>query len=75
MVATTADFPARLIDKLRELEAAVSEAILGKHDVIPVPLATPLARGRLLIEDVPTVGNTSFAQALARPVSCRFHRL
>ena len=36
MVATTADFPARLIAKLREFEAVVSEAILGKYDVVRV---------------------------------------
>jgi MoxR-like ATPase len=34
-----------------------------------------LARGHLLIEDVPGVGKTTLAQALARAVSCRFHRL
>jgi MoxR-like ATPase len=34
-----------------------------------------LARGHLLIEDVPGVGKTTLAQALARSVSCTFHRL
>ena len=34
-----------------------------------------LARGHLLIEDVPGVGKTTLAQALARSVSCSFHRL
>ena len=75
MLATTADFPARLIAKLRELEAAVGEAILGKRDVVRMSLAALLARGHLLIEDVPGVGKTTLAQALARSVSCRFHRL
>ncbi len=74
-LATTADFPARLIAKLRELEAAVGAAILGKHDVVRMSLAALLARGHLLIEDVPGVGKTTLAQALARSVSCRFHRL
>jgi MoxR-like ATPase len=74
-LATTADFPARLIAKLRELEAAVGEAILGKRDVVRMSLAALLARGHLLIEDVPGVGKTTLAQALARSVSCRFHRL
>jgi len=34
-----------------------------------------LARGHLLIEDVPGVGKTTLAQALARSVACRFDRL
>ena len=34
-----------------------------------------LARGHLLIEDVPGVGKTTLAQALARSVHCSFHRL
>ena len=34
-----------------------------------------LARGHLLIEDVPGVGKTTLAQALARSVHCRFHRI
>ena len=34
-----------------------------------------LARGHLLIEDVPGVGKTTLAQVLARSVDCRFHRL
>jgi MoxR-like ATPase len=74
-VATTADFPARLVAKLRELENGVGEAILGKHDVVRMSLAALLAKGHLLIEDVPGVGKTTLAQALSRSVSCRFHRL
>ena len=74
-LVTTADFPARLIAKLSDLEAAVGEALLGKRDVVRMSLAAMLARGHLLIEDVPGVGKTTLAQALARAVSCRFHRL
>lgn len=72
-LATTAAF--RLTAKLRELESAVGEALLGKRDVVRMSLAAMLARGHLLIEDVPGVGKTTLAQALARSVSCRFHRL
>src|SRR4029077_12048974 len=38
-------------------------------------LACLLARGHLLIEDVPGVGKTTLAQALARSVHSRFHRI
>ena len=74
-LATTSDFPARLVAKLRELEAGVGEAIRGKAEVVRLSLACLLARGHLLIEDVPGVGKTTLAQALARSVDCSFHRL
>ena len=50
-------------------------AIRGKPEVVRLSLVCLLARGHLLIEDVPGVGKTTLAQALARAVACRFHRL
>ncbi len=64
-------FPARLAD----LEASLGAAIRGKAEVVRLSLVCLLARGHLLIEDVPGVGKTTLAQALAHSVSCRFHRL
>jgi MoxR-like ATPase len=61
--------------KLAELESAVGAAIRGKPEVIRLSIVCLLARGHLLIEDVPGVGKTTLAQALARSVACRFHRL
>jgi MoxR-like ATPase len=61
--------------KLAELESTVGMAIRGKPEVVRMSLVSLLARGHLLIEDVPGVGKTTLAQALARSVSCRFHRL
>ncbi|MEO8372781.1 MAG: MoxR family ATPase, partial [Candidatus Solibacter sp.] len=58
-----------------ELETALGAAIHGKPEVVRLSLVCLLARGHLLIEDVPGVGKTTLAQALARSVSCRFHRL
>ncbi len=60
---------------MAELEAALGLAIRGKPEVIRLSVVCLLARGHLLIEDVPGVGKTTLAQALARSVSCRFHRL
>jgi MoxR-like ATPase len=57
------------------LEAALGLAIRGKAEVVRLSLVCLLARGHLLIEDVPGVGKTTLAQALARSASCRFHRL
>jgi len=61
--------------KLAELEAVLGSAIRGKPEVVRLSLVCLLARGHLLIEDVPGVGKTTLAQALARAVSGRFHRL
>src|ERR1700691_4126910 len=74
-VASTAAFSPRLMGKLVDLESAVGLAIRGKAEVVRMSLVALLARGHLLIEDVPGVGKTTLAQALARSVSCRFHRL
>src|SRR6266403_4701070 len=58
-----------------QLQRSIARAIYGKEDAIQLALITLLARGHLLIEDVPGVGKTTLAQGLARSVSCRFHRL
>jgi len=63
------------LPKLAELERAIGSVLRGKPEVVRLSLVCLLARGHLLIEDVPGVGKTSLAQALARAVSCRFHRL
>src|SRR6202162_3112757 len=61
--------------KLAELEAALESAIRGKPEVVRLSLVCLLARGHLLIEDVPGVGKTTLAHALAHAVDGRFHRL
>src|SRR5215831_12073413 len=61
--------------KLAELEASLGAILRGKPDVVRLSIVCLLARGHLLIEDVPGVGKTTLAQALARSVSCTFHRL
>jgi MoxR-like ATPase len=75
MVAPPVPFSPDLHRKLAELETAVGAAIRGKPEVIRLSIVCLLARGHLLIEDVPGVGKTTLAQSLARSVSCRFHRL
>src|SRR5579872_4476026 len=63
------------LSRLGEIESALGEAIRGKADVLRLSLACLLARGHLLIEDVPGVGKTTLAQAMARSVRSNFHRL
>ena len=68
-------FSSQITARLAGLETALAAAICGKPEVVRLSLVCLLARGHLLIEDVPGVGKTTLAQALARSVACRFHRL
>ena len=61
--------------KLRRAEAAIETSIRGKKESVRMALVCLLARGHLLIEDVPGVGKTTLAQSLARSVDGSFHRL
>src|SRR6516164_9108646 len=58
-----------------QLQRSISRAIFGKEDVIQLALITLLARGHLLIEDVPGTGKTTLAHALARSFQCTFQRV
>jgi MoxR-like ATPase len=61
--------------RLNELRRSIAVVVKGKDDVIQLALTTLLARGHLLIEDVPGVGKTTLAQALARSFNCSFQRI
>jgi MoxR-like ATPase len=61
--------------KLVELRRSIGRVVKGKEDVIELALTALLARGHLLIEDVPGVGKTTLAQALARCFQCSFQRI
>jgi MoxR-like ATPase len=61
--------------KLHDLETGLARVVRGKADVLRLSVVALLAQGHLLIEDVPGVGKTTLAQALARSVRCTFHRL
>ena len=53
-----------------QLQRSIARAIYGKEEAIQLALITLLARGHLLIEDVPGVGKTTLAQALAKSFHC-----
>jgi MoxR-like ATPase len=61
--------------RLERLRASVAGVLLGKPEVIQFALVTLLAEGHLLIEDVPGIGKTLLAKALARSLGCTFHRI
>src|SRR5712691_5472894 len=75
MVAAPLGFSPESLAKLAELETALGSALRGKSEVLRLSLVCLLARGHLLIEDVPGVGKTTLAQAMSRSVHCSFHRL
>jgi MoxR-like ATPase len=58
-----------------QLQRSIARAIYGKEEAIQLALITLLARGHLLIEDVPGVGKTTLAQALAKSFHCSFQRI
>lgn len=61
--------------RLGALTERLEGSLRGKAEVVRLSLACLLSRGHLLIEDVPGVGKTTLANALARAVDCGFHRL
>ncbi|MBS1830756.1 MAG: MoxR family ATPase [Acidobacteria bacterium] len=65
----------RAFDRLAELEDSLGQAIRGKPEVLRLSLVCLIAKGHLLIEDVPGVGKTTLAHALARSVHSSFQRL
>jgi MoxR-like ATPase len=62
-------------DLLTRVQQSVQSVIRGKDEVIRLALVSLLARGHLLIEDVPGVGKTTLAHALARSFNCAFQRI
>jgi len=60
---------------IARLQRSVQGVICGKDEVIQLALVALFCRGHLLIEDVPGVGKTTLAHALARSFNCTFHRV
>ncbi len=60
---------------ISQLQGAIRRVIRGKDEAIELALISLLARGHLLIEDVPGVGKTTLAQALAHSFQCSFQRI
>lgn len=62
-------------DQIQAIVSALDDIVLGKHRQIRMSLACLLANGHLLIEDLPGMGKTTLAHALARVLGLDFHRI
>ena len=65
----------RTFERIASLQANVERVIRGKAEVIQYCIAALLAKGHILLEDVPGVGKTTLAHALARSLSLSFQRI
>ncbi|MBI3031146.1 MAG: MoxR family ATPase [Candidatus Rokubacteria bacterium] len=63
------------LELTRRLEFNVARALVGKPEVVRLAVIGLLARGHLLIEDVPGVGKTTLAHALAKSLGVGFQRI
>ncbi|GAA3811399.1 AAA family ATPase [Cellulomonas soli] len=64
-----------LVATTERMRASIESVITGRPDLVRVTLAVLLAEGHLLLEDVPGVGKTTLAKALARSIDCTVGRI
>ena len=62
-------------DAIKRLIDNIEQVIFGKREVVKLCVTGLLARGHLLIEDIPGIGKTTLAQGLARSIHCTFTRI
>ena len=64
-----------MLEKIQAVAAQVGSVVIGKQPQIRMALACMLARGHLLIEDLPGVGKTTLAHALSISLGLQFKRV
>jgi MoxR-like ATPase len=74
MSQTTVDVT-RFQNLTNELRESVQRVIVGKSDVIDLAIIAVVCRGHVLVEDVPGIGKTTMAKALAQSLGCTFKRI
>lgn len=61
--------------QIEKIVENIEKVMVGKREEVELLITTLLARGHILIEDVPGVGKTTLAKALAKTVDCGFTRI
>jgi MoxR-like ATPase len=74
-VVSTQDMSEGRQERLHQAQAAVNGILLGKESQVRLAFCCLLARGHLLIEDVPGVGKTTLANAIARVIGSEYQRI
>ena len=74
MSQTTVDVT-RFQELAHQLRDSVQRIIVGKSDVIDLVIIAVVCRGHVLVEDVPGIGKTTLAKALAQSLGCTFNRI
>ena len=64
-----------VLERVERLHSSIVKVIRGKAEIVDALIAALLARGHVLLEDVPGVGKTTLAQALARSLRLEFQRI
>jgi MoxR-like ATPase len=64
-----------VLSRLERLRESIVRVIRGKAELVEALVAALIAKGHVLVEDVPGVGKTTLAQALARSLALDFHRI
>ncbi|MCU0235417.1 MAG: MoxR family ATPase [Thermoanaerobaculales bacterium] len=64
-----------VLERLERLHESIVRVIRGKAEIVDALIAALLARGHVLLEDVPGVGKTTLAQAVARSLDLEFNRI
>ena len=63
------------MNMIQALQRNIGQAIVGKEEAVEYALIALLCKGHVLIEDVPGVGKTTLASAMARSLACSFRRI
>jgi MoxR-like ATPase len=58
-----------------QIQESVERVIVGKAEVVRIAVVALLCEGHILLEDVPGIGKTTMAKAIARSMGCTFRRI